>query len=130
MSSDNDDGEEILDPALVVAFVSTRPRRREGHDLPGAQPFALAFEDADFEAMKNEIVVVRLGGLDYRGRLVGADEKEVYLKAETRWLVLPFDRVTSVKRVRENPSPLGNAVSAMNAAEAYFDAEDGAPHEE
>lgn len=87
---DEDDASEERD-ALVdvipVAF-TTVVKKRLDEDL---KPFTL-------ESMKGEAVIVRANGFEYRGKLVGADEGEIYLRSETRWIVLPLAIVTSVKR--------------------------------
>ena len=51
------------------------------------------------EALKGEEVVVVYRGLRYRGRLIGASDDTLDLKAETQWLALPLDGITSVERV-------------------------------
>ncbi len=72
--------------------------------VPSAFTVTLAGRDDDqplkawtFETLKNRLVVVRANGFVYRGRLVGADEEELYLRGELRWFVLPLSTVTAVK---------------------------------
>jgi hypothetical protein len=48
-------------------------------------------------ALRLKAVLVRANGLTYRGILLGADEDEVYLKGELRYLALPMERITSIK---------------------------------
>lgn len=90
--------EPLVDSALPVALAATRPRR-------GDEPHEL--HTWSFEPLRGKIVDVRASGFDYRGELVGADETELYLRTETRWVVLPLDRVTSVEPADQRPRPLG-----------------------
>ena len=57
-----------------------------------------------FENMKNKIVDVIADGILYRGVLIGADEKDLYLKSSTRWIVLPMEKVTSIRENNANLS--------------------------
>ena len=75
-----------LDDIVPVGFTSIVHKRLD--DDP--KPYTL-------ESMKGEQVIVRANGFEYRGKLVGADEGELYLRSETRWVVLPLAIVTSVK---------------------------------
>lgn len=50
-----------------------------------------------FEGLKGTRVRVRANGFEYRGVLVGADEGELYLRGELRFLVLPLADVTEVR---------------------------------
>jgi hypothetical protein len=62
-------------------------------------------EDAvkfELDEMRGARVVVRANGFIYRGILVGADENDLYLKGELRYLVLPLATVTSLEL--EKPS--------------------------
>ena len=79
-----------IDPALPVALAATRPKRREPEEL----------SRHDFARLKGQEVLVHASGFQYRGVLVGADETELYLRSETRWWVLPLERVTSVGRAK------------------------------
>lgn len=97
LSRDDPPAEPEVDPALPTAFVATRPKKRPDDD-DDAPPFT-------FERLKGRLVDVRAGGFDYRGTLIGADENEIYLRAETRWVVLPLDRVTRVVAAAKPPRP-------------------------
>lgn len=94
-----DDEEPEIDPALPVALTAQRRRAFEPED-DELRPHT-------FEALKYEKVVVRASGFTYRGTLIGADESDLYLKSETRWVVLPLDRVTSVAADDAPSRPLG-----------------------
>jgi hypothetical protein len=50
-----------------------------------------------FEEMKYQNVIVIASSFTYQGVLLGADEADVYLKGQFRYLVLPMDRVTSIR---------------------------------
>ena len=60
-----------------------------------------------FESLKGEKVIVRANGFLYRGVLVGADEGELYLRGEMRWVVLPLAHVTDVRIDDAKDRPLG-----------------------
>lgn len=82
-----------LDPAVPVEGAQTRPRRDlKSHDALGAW---------DFEGLKRQFVEVIASGFLYRGTLVGADERELYLRGITRWWVIPLDRVSEVRRSQD-----------------------------
>ncbi|HOX44737.1 MAG TPA: hypothetical protein PK668_14155 [Myxococcota bacterium] len=51
---------------------------------------------AALEELRWRQVLVRASGIVYRGVLIGADDDDVYLKGELRYLVLPMERVTSI----------------------------------
>jgi len=59
---------------------------------------------ASLEALRWKRVLVRANGITYRGVLIGADEDELYLKGELRYLVLPMERVTSLRLEDERPA--------------------------
>jgi hypothetical protein len=89
---DEDDPARVLDPSIPSsAFTRTWPARTE-------RALALeAFEAHPFEALRGQAVLVRANGFLYRGVLVGADEAELYLRGELRWVVLPLADVTDVR---------------------------------
>lgn len=60
-----------------------------------------------FESLKGERVEVRANGFTYRGVLVGADEGELYLRGEMRWVVLPLSDVSEVRLERPGRVALG-----------------------
>lgn len=60
-----------------------------------------------FESLKGERVVVRANGFVYRGVLIGADEGELYLRGEMRWVVLPLADISDVQPDRARDWPLG-----------------------
>ncbi len=92
MGQGGDDDE--LDDVVPVPFGVAVPRR-EHYEL---SRFSL-------EDLKGAPVRVRANGFEYRGVLVGADEHEVYLRGEMRWVVLPLSDVTAV--IPERPDDLG-----------------------
>lgn len=69
-----------------------------------------------FEALKGETVEVRANGFSYRGVLVGADEGELYLRGEMRWVVLPLADVSEVRLARPDRSALGGWRPAQSPA--------------
>jgi hypothetical protein len=54
-------------------------------------------KDFSFEDMKYKKVVVIASSFTYQGVLLGADETDLYLKGQFRYLVLPMGRVTSIR---------------------------------
>jgi len=50
-----------------------------------------------FDKLRFKKIDVMSSGVLYRGILIGADESDIYLKGALRWLILPLDRVTSIK---------------------------------
>jgi len=44
-----------------------------------------------------EFVVVETPETTYTGKLVEIGENEVHLESETGWIVIPVDRITSIK---------------------------------
>lgn len=95
-ADEDDDG---LEDAVPAAFSRTVTRRT--HD--DLEPFS-------FEGLRGASVVVRANGFTYRGVLVGADEGEIYLRGELRYIVLPLSSVTGV-RVERAEAPLGLPVT-------------------
>ncbi len=90
---DDDDIDEVVPAGFAVVVERREP--------PGdARPYTL-------EAMKGEDVVVRANGFTYRGRLIGADESDLYLRGEMRWIVLPLSSVTRVALEDKRPRHLG-----------------------
>ena len=61
-----------------------------------------------FEALRHTMVEVDANGFRYRGRLVGADEHEIFLRGETRWWVLPLMQVTAVTPLAVRRARLGD----------------------
>jgi hypothetical protein len=84
---DKNGDDEDLAPIVPAAFSET-VSRRERFEL---KPYT-------FEGLKGERVVVRANGFEYRGVLIGADEGELYLRGELRYIVLPLEHVTHVER--------------------------------
>lgn len=60
-----------------------------------------------FGGLRGQAVIVRANGFLYRGTLVGADEAELYLRGEFRWVVLPLASVTDVRVDDTRDVPLG-----------------------
>ena len=56
-----------------------------------------------FEEMRNKPVTVQSAGMTYRGLFIGADENNLYLRSEHRWIILPMDRITSVQLASDRP---------------------------
>ena len=52
------------------------------------------------EGLKGVSVRVRANGFEYRGVLIGADDGELYLRGELRWVVLPLADITDVRPER------------------------------
>ncbi|MBW1809517.1 MAG: hypothetical protein JRJ87_15075 [Deltaproteobacteria bacterium] len=50
-----------------------------------------------FDKLRFKRIDVISSGILYRGILIGADETDIYLKGALRWLILPLDRITSIK---------------------------------
>lgn len=101
MGEGDDDGMPPLD--VVPAHFAVTKRKREGRG-----PFGIDERFVDrLRAMKGAEVEVTSAGIHYRGLLVGADEQDLYLRAVLRWLVLPLDRVTHVRRVDDTARPMG-----------------------
>lgn len=82
---DGSDDDELRDVVPVALGIEVPRRVRQ--DLP-----RFTFED-----LKGARVRVRANGFDYRGVLVGADEHELYLRGDLRWVVLPLADVTDVR---------------------------------
>ena len=60
-----------------------------------------------FESLKGEWVTVRAQGFVYRGLLIGADDEELYLRGELRWVVLRLADVSEVRAERGRGAPRG-----------------------
>jgi hypothetical protein len=61
-------------------------------EKPDDRPRVFSFEQLRFkriEVMANNVL--------YRGVLIGADENDIYLKGDLRWLILPLDRINSIR---------------------------------
>lgn len=93
----NDDEDDDVPPdALPAGFaVTVAPRERT------------ELARHTFESLKGEKVIVRANGFLYRGVLIGADEGELYLRGEMRWVVLPLAYVTDVVKDDAKDVPLG-----------------------
>ena len=48
------------------------------------------------ERLRHREVIVRAGGITYRGILLGADEDEIYLKTSLRHVTVRMDRVSQL----------------------------------
>lgn len=83
-----------IDTAVPVEVAQTRPK--QSAEVP-------KLGDFDFEELKSKFVEVRASGYRYTGTLIGADERDLYLKGVTRWWVLPLDRVSDVRLLSETP---------------------------
>ncbi len=46
-------------------------------------------------------------GFSYQGTLIGADDQDLYLKGDLRWLVLPLSTVSSVQEAPAKERGLG-----------------------
>jgi hypothetical protein len=83
-----------------VLLAATKPKRTDdGEALP----------PHTFELLKGRRVDVVANGFSYQGTLVGADESDLYLKGDLRWLVLPLATVRSVKEAPVKERPLGTS---------------------
>ena len=54
--------------------------------------------------MKYKKIEVVSAGTLYEGILIGMDETDIYLKGHLRWIILPLERVTSLKIAGEKES--------------------------
>ncbi len=63
---------------------------------PGDQSKELP-EKFTFEQLRFKSIEVISAGILYRGILIGADDREIYLKGHLRWLILPIDAITSLR---------------------------------
>lgn len=95
MTDEDDDGKEGLDAIPAGFTVTIAPRERT------------ELARHTFESLKGDKVIVRANGFIYRGLLVGADEGELYLRGEMRWVVLPLAHVTDVMKDDAKDTPLG-----------------------
>jgi hypothetical protein len=86
---------EALADVVPVAFATRR--------LPQWQEHEERLRPWSFQRLRGQPVVVRANGFLYRGLLAGADEEELYLRGELRWIVLPLERVTSLVRDPDAP---------------------------
>lgn len=93
MTGDEDD--EALDAIPAAFAIKVEPRART------------ELARHTFESLKGEKVIVRANGFIYRGLLVGADEGELYLRGEMRWVVLPLAHITGVVKDDAKDMPLG-----------------------
>lgn len=98
MGEGDDDGRPPLD-VVPAHFAVTK---RKSASPAGEERFV-----DRLRAMKGAEVEVTSGGIHYRGLLVGADEHDLYLRAVLRWLVLPLDRVTHVRKIDDAARPMG-----------------------
>ena len=57
-----------------------------------------------FEQMRFKNIEVISAGVLYRGVLIGADEHDIFIKGRLRWLILPLDRITSIRLEGEQES--------------------------
>ena len=92
MTTAGDDDDDLVDivPAAVARVLE--PRNTAPPRVPSAHSFA--------RLLRRRVVVVA-EGITYRGVLCGADETDLYLRGELRWLVLPLEKVRSVDRDHE-----------------------------
>ena len=89
----NDEDDDALVPTGFTHIV----RKPDGDTL---KPYSL-------EAMRGKKVIMRANGFSYRGVLVGADESEIYIRGEMRWIVMPLSTVTDVRLDDARVYPLG-----------------------
>ena len=66
---------------------------------PKVAPKAFSFEDLRFKEIE-----VMADGILYEGTLIGADEMDLYMKGRLRWLILPLQKITSVRLAGEKES--------------------------
>ncbi len=48
------------------------------------------------EELIGKVVVVEADGIVYKGKLVEVAEEEVYLEAESGWIVVPSEKISSI----------------------------------
>lgn len=120
-----DERDPSIDDGIPLETVQTAQKRLPPTDL----------EHFTFEELKNRWVKVRSNGFTYKGKLLGADEHEIYLRARTRTWVLPLERITDVRPVpddemtvprmhRKGPIP-GDPNPTLDDQPAVSDGEDG-----
>jgi hypothetical protein len=87
-----DESDPSFDDGIPVQTAQTAQKR-----LAPMDP-----EHFTFEQLKNRWVKVRSNGFTYKGQLLGADEREIYLRARTRMWVLPLERITDVRPIDDD----------------------------
>ena len=85
--------------AVPAAFSAVKPKKPVDYRDPKS-----------FESMKGHEVIVEANGVEYRGKLLGADDAELYLRSELRHVSVMLERVRSVRRTDEKPPPLATGV--------------------
>lgn len=105
MTIDDDAG-----PLVPVAFAVTVQRRPPdpSPDRPASGPL---------EALRDVRVVVIANGVRYGGVLMGADETDLYLRGEFRYIVMPLHQVSSVVREEPDRTRLGGWQADDDASE-------------
>ncbi|MFQ5455203.1 MAG: hypothetical protein ACE5EA_03230 [Nitrospirota bacterium] len=58
------------------------------------------------EVLRGKEVEIIYDGIVYRGRLEGADENEISLKTNEQWIMLPMERISSIKRINKKDDRL------------------------
>jgi hypothetical protein len=111
MSDDDEGGRPPLD-IVPAPFVIVKPKYLE--------PEPIVFRDR-LLALKGSLVDVMANGLRYRGTLVGADEEEIYLRGEMRYIVIALDRVSSVQAVVDVHRPLGGYMPSSTLHDVPLD---------
>ena len=53
------------------------------------------------QRVKGKQVIVIANGIEYRGKLAGMTDEDVYVITVLGWVILPMDRVSSVHDVNE-----------------------------
>jgi hypothetical protein len=61
-------------------------------------------KEHSFDDLILKSVEVRSAGVLYWGVLIGADERSIYVKGRLRWIILPIDRIDSVRLAGEKDS--------------------------
>ena len=51
----------------------------------------------NLDKLRNQEIEVISNGILYQGILIGADDSDLFLKGRLRWLILPLDRITSLR---------------------------------
>ena len=112
----DDERERPSHDVIPVPLVAKRPKRSEEQ-----------LEEHTFESMRGERVVVWSNGVRFGGRLVGADEDDLYLRGDTRYWALPLSNVSSVALEDDTRRPMGADApgfrEAMAQAEGDVDVE-------
>jgi len=89
---------DLTDSDRETSADDSEPRGPVGRDPPSDRRTI----GDPIEKLKNRQVVVHAGGITYRGELLGADEEEIYLRTNTRYVSVRMDRVSQLVDAEED----------------------------